>query len=95
MRQCKTEPLVDEVELLQANPQYAHVRDPDGRETTIFTRHTAITGDMKECERQNDAPRNLESVTGRVSLETNDPSFVPTQVHEQNAENNIDLQPLR
>jgi len=32
VRHSKTEPLVDEVELLQANPNYAHVRYPDGRE---------------------------------------------------------------
>ena len=41
VRHCKTEPLVDEVELLQANPNYAHVRYADGRETTVSTRHLA------------------------------------------------------
>ena len=39
VRHSKTEPLVDEVELLQANPSYAHVRFADGRETTVSTRH--------------------------------------------------------
>eukprot|EP00795_Rhopilema_esculentum_P013889 gene13889-biopygen3804 len=37
----KTEPFVDEVELLQANPHYAFVRYPDGRETTVSTKHLA------------------------------------------------------
>jgi len=41
VRHSKTEPLVDEVELLQANPNYAHVRYADGRETTVSTRHLA------------------------------------------------------
>jgi hypothetical protein len=30
VRSSKHDPLVDEVELLQANPHYAHVRYPDG-----------------------------------------------------------------
>ena len=37
----KDEPLVDEVELLQANPQYAHVRYTDGQETTESLCHLA------------------------------------------------------
>ena len=40
----KYDPLVDEVELLEANPQYAHVRLPDGRETTVSIRHLAPRG---------------------------------------------------
>jgi len=44
VRHSKTEPLVDEVELLQANPSYAHVRFADGRETTVSTRHLAPLG---------------------------------------------------
>ena len=31
----------DEVELLQANPHYAFVRYPDGRETMVLTKHLA------------------------------------------------------
>ena len=30
---------MDEVELLQANLQYAHIRYMDGRETTVSIRH--------------------------------------------------------
>ena len=35
VRSSKYEPLVDEVELLECNPQYAHVRLQDGREETV------------------------------------------------------------
>ena len=35
VRRSKYEPLVDEVELVEANPRYAHVIFPDGRETTV------------------------------------------------------------
>ena len=41
VRTSKMDPLVDEVELLQANPHYVHVRYPDGRETTVATKHLA------------------------------------------------------
>ena len=42
----KSEPLVEEVELLEANPQYAHVRLPDGCETTVSIRHLAPQGEV-------------------------------------------------
>ena len=41
VRSSKHDPLVDEVELLQANPNYAHVRYPNGRESTIATKYFA------------------------------------------------------
>ncbi|KRY38399.1 Actin, acrosomal process isoform [Trichinella spiralis] len=40
-RTNKHDPLVEEVELLEANPKYAHVRLSDGRETTESLRHLA------------------------------------------------------
>lgn len=40
-RMNKTDPLVEEVELLQANPHYAHIRYQNGEETTVSTRHLA------------------------------------------------------
>ena len=35
VRQSKFEPLVDEVELIEANPHYAHIRFPNGQEDTV------------------------------------------------------------
>ena len=40
-RKSKFDPLVDEVELIEANPKYAHVRFPDGREDTVSTKFLA------------------------------------------------------
>lgn len=40
-RMNKTDPLVDEVELLQAGPNYAYIRYPDGKETTVSVKHLA------------------------------------------------------
>ena len=44
VRNSKYEPLVDEVELLEANPDYAHVRFDNGRETTVSIRDLAPNG---------------------------------------------------
>ena len=43
--QSKYDPLVDEVDLIEANPQYAHIRLPDGQETTVSTKQLAPPGD--------------------------------------------------
>ena len=37
----------DEVNLLEANPQYAHVQFPDGREDTVSIKHLAPLGDKE------------------------------------------------
>lgn len=37
----KSDPLVQEVELLEANPNYAHVRFPNGREDTLALKDLA------------------------------------------------------
>jgi len=67
VRHSKTEPLVDEVELLQANPNYADVRYPDGRVTTVSTRHLAPAGkvvisDDDSCENAT-VPENVSDTT--------------------------------
>ena len=46
VRSSKFEPLVDEVELISANPTYAHVRLQNGRETTVSLRQLAPVGDI-------------------------------------------------
>ena len=48
VRTSKMDPLVDEVELLQASPHYAHVHYPDGKETTVATKHLAPKGQVVE-----------------------------------------------
>ena len=48
VRRSKYEPLVDEVELVEANSHYAHVKFPDGRETTVSTKQLAPTGNTTD-----------------------------------------------
>ena len=44
--QRKYDPLVDEVDLIEVNPQYAHIRLPDGRETTVSTKQLLLVIDL-------------------------------------------------
>ena len=52
VRRSKAEPLVQQVELMEANPQYAHIRYPDGRESTVSAHDLAPMG----VPRWDDAP---------------------------------------
>ena len=47
VRKSKFDPLVDEVELIEANPKYAHVTYPDGREDAVATKFLAPQVDRK------------------------------------------------
>ena len=44
VRHSKYDPLAEEVELIEANPQYALIRHPDGREATVSLKHLAPSG---------------------------------------------------
>jgi len=46
----KSEPLCDEVELLDANPKTALVRFPDGRESTVSVSDLAPRSDNEPCD---------------------------------------------
>uniref|UniRef100_A0A5S6R240 Integrase catalytic domain-containing protein n=1 Tax=Trichuris muris TaxID=70415 RepID=A0A5S6R240_TRIMR len=59
VRASKTDPLVERVELLEANPQYAHVRSHDGRETTVSIRHLAPSGAI--CEDEAGSPTTAQT----------------------------------
>ncbi|GFW38257.1 putative retrovirus-related pol polyprotein from transposon opus [Trichonephila clavipes] len=50
MRANKYEPIVQEVELIEANRDYAHVKLGDGRETTVSIRHLAPRGETTRSE---------------------------------------------
>ncbi|CAB0013080.1 unnamed protein product, partial [Nesidiocoris tenuis] len=44
VRASKYDPLVEEVELIEVNPQYARVKLEDGRETSVSLKHLAPCG---------------------------------------------------
>ncbi|XP_054259409.1 uncharacterized protein LOC128984145 [Macrosteles quadrilineatus] len=57
VRSSKYEPLVEEVLLLEGNPEYSHIRYADGRETTVSSRHLAPVGEVS-CHEE-DSNSNL------------------------------------
>ena len=44
VRNSKNDPYVEEVELIESNPQYAHIRYADGRESTVSVQDLATRG---------------------------------------------------
>ena len=65
VRASKYEPLVDEVELIDCNPLYAHVRLQDGRETTVSLQQLAPLP-------RNDIDRpNKESMSSPMNTQSN------------------------
>ena len=64
VRQSKYEPMVEKVELIDTNPEYAHVRLPDGRETTVSVRHLSPTGTSPSGTSPSDIPSPDVSPSG-------------------------------
>ncbi|XP_068086156.1 uncharacterized protein [Anabrus simplex] len=60
-RQSKFEPLVEEVTLLNGNNDYALIRYPDGRESTVSTSHLAPRGEDNPTANDGPAPLPSES----------------------------------
>ncbi|GFX76955.1 hypothetical protein TNCV_2258181 [Trichonephila clavipes] len=60
MRANKYEPIAQEVELIEANPDYAHVKLGDGRETTVSIRHLAPRGETTRFEDNKGAEENVQ-----------------------------------
>ena len=101
VRTSKMDPLVEEVELLQANPHYAHVRYPDGRETTVATKHLAPKGHMEVVETQ-PAPECIPEEAENLPLDTHvsvtpdaEPSSVPEPELEPELTPVLNSEPVR
>lgn len=58
VRRSKQDPLVDEVDLIEANPQYAFVRRSDGTESTVSIRDLAPRGDIVEIDKGLDVEKD-------------------------------------
>ena len=105
-RSSKFDPLVEEVELLQANPHYAHVRYHDGRETTVSVRHLAPQGQpntslrperQAECQPDNqerESPTQSLPDNGEPVLDNQEPEG-PTQSLPDNQEPVLDILPTQ
>lgn len=86
VRNSKYEPLVEEVELLHANPDYATVRKKDGREVTVSLKHLAPRGDptfATQVQEDSESLPTIESETNiqqeRESLQDNQETLTPNR----------------
>jgi len=86
----KSEPLCDEVELLDANPKTALVRFPDGRESTVSVSDFAQLSDNEPCDVPETTTENCTSDTETVQSETGQNGHAG---HDANKSNQtVDLQ---
>ena len=104
VRSSKYDPLVDEVELLEANPQYAHIRHQNGRESTVSLHDLAPRGELPDIT---NSPTNELSVGSNIpsspctpspELVTNVPiaqEVVPEQPSPPQPERNVYIPPPR
>ena len=90
---------VDEVDLIEANPQYAYVRFNNGCETTVSTRYLAPTGDSLRTVNDNtgdilrtvndntgDSLRTVNDNTGDLLRTVNDTNenYLPCAINQMN-----------
>jgi len=66
VRNSKMDPLVEEVDLIEANPRYAYVSLPDGRQSTVATKHLAPIGE-RSAPMDFAVGEDNESFTGHAS----------------------------
>ena len=78
VRQSKYDPLLEEVEVLDVNPQYAHVKLPSGAESTVSIRDLAPCGEADQ--QQHDA---LQQVTQQQQQEQLQQQQQQQQQHHQ------------
>ena len=95
VRNSKHDPLVDKVELLDANPQYAHVRLPNGKETTVSIKKLAPQGISMPSVDIDVQPTGLSEETNEIILKENYTSesnysiYPSNHVSEPTLQNNI------
>ena len=68
-RASKYDPIVEEVDLIEANPNYAHVKLRSGVEKTVALRNLAPAGDNKSSKERNDSTLNLRAKTPILCIE--------------------------
>ena len=80
----KDEPLVDEVDLLDANPSFAHIRFPDGRESTVSTTDLAPCPRTTASEPSSELTNNLPATGTTAEVENSQKPLEQTDKHDLN-----------
>jgi len=89
-RSSKYSPLVEEVDLVEANPDYALIRRPDGKESTVSLKHLAPAGDPtvfgdQETESDMTTETHLKNETTPWALHHEVPRSDSTQTLQDNS----------
>ena len=98
VRTSKYDPLVDEVELIQASPTHAHVRLQNGREVTVSLRDVAPFGEKEILDDVGLQPLNNTEVLPKENLNNSQSSsdkVVTDSSAENEPKNNSEQQVLR
>ena len=69
---------MQEVELIEANPQYAHVRYPNGREDTVATKYLAPAGERLPHKSLGQQPTDADNMDDVKSTQDNEEEHAPT-----------------
>ena len=84
VRGSKNEPLVEMVDILDVNPQYAHVRFNNGRETTVSLRHIAPLGEETSCSPSEEASNSYTETSTPIIDATPTSPCVPQNATTEN-----------
>ncbi|KAL3278258.1 hypothetical protein HHI36_013595, partial [Cryptolaemus montrouzieri] len=93
VRNSKFDSFVKEVTLLEGNPEYAHIKHPDGRESTVSTRHLARMRKHKE-ETLPDSTMTDAELSGpqdKITSQENDGSILDGTISESVEGNRTNL----
>ena len=77
----KDELLVDEVDLLDANPNFAHIRFPDGRESTVSTTDLALCPRITASEPSSEVTNDLPATGTTAEVENAQKPLEQTDKH--------------
>ena len=93
VRHSKFDPLVEEVMLLESNPQYALIRHKDGKESTVSIRQLAPSGNSQMSESEESPiqeplqplspPEQTQPLSPSDSSDTSDPADPPAPSESQ------------
>ena len=91
----KDEPLFDEVDLLDANPSFTHIRFPDGRESTVSTTDLAPCPRTTASEPSSELTNNLPATGTTVEVENAQKPLEQTDKHNLESITQLDNEPLQ
>ena len=91
----KDEPLVDEVDLLDANPSFAHIRFPDGRESTVSTIDLAPCPRTTKIEPSSELTNESSATGSTAEVENTQKPFEQTDKYDLESTTQLDNERLQ